>query len=85
MIYYCKCINVAKKKKMKNYADTSRNAKESEINIGDTVLVKKEKGNKFSTIFNTTLYLIIKRKGSMLTAKSINGHYITRNISLFKK
>ena len=70
---------------MKLYADKHRTAKEGNIEIGDTVLIKQKKVNKFSTRFNPTLYQVIRRKGTMLTAKSVHGHYITRNISFFKK
>ena len=39
------------KAKAKVYADKKRNAEESNIGLGDKVLVKQERQNKFSTLF----------------------------------
>eukprot|EP00794_Sanderia_malayensis_P020681 gene20681-22720_t len=70
---------------MKTSADRTNHAKKSDVSVGDTVLVKERKINKFSTRFNPTLYQMLRKKGSMLTAKSIHRQYITRNISFFKR
>ncbi|CAC5381706.1 unnamed protein product [Mytilus coruscus] len=45
-----------KKDKMKNYADTRRNAEPSDLKIGDTVLVRQDKQNKLSTPYNSNPY-----------------------------
>eukprot|EP00794_Sanderia_malayensis_P004986 gene4986-5644_t len=72
------------KEKMKQNADGNNLAKESMISVGDLVIVKQRKQNKFSTKFNPNPYTVIAKKGTMITAESQN-HQITRNISHFKK
>ena len=72
------------KQKMKRNADANRLAKESTIVVGDVVLVKQRKQNKFSCKFNPNPYTVISKKGTMITAENQN-HKITRNISFFKK
>ena len=69
----------------KKYADKRRNAKESVITVGDTVLVKQIHRNKLTSRFSHTPYIVISRKGSRVTAKNRHGYYITRNISYFKR
>ena len=70
---------------MKRNADTINCSKKSEISIGDVVLVKQQKRNKFSTRFSPTKYRVIARKGTMITAENSKGDTITRNISFFRK
>ena len=73
-----------RKEKGNTYAYQRRRAKTSLLQVGDKVLVKQRKMNKFSTNFNTTPYTIVAVRGSRLTAEN-NGHSITRNASFFKK
>ncbi len=68
----------------KEYADKRRNAKESEIKVGDTVLVKQQKQNKLTTRFSKTPYVVVSRTGTKVTAENAN-HRITRNVSHFKR
>ena len=68
----------------KEYTDKRRHAKESTIQIGDTVLVKQYKENKLTTRFNKTPYIVIDRKGTKVTAENLK-HRITRNVSHFKR
>ena len=70
------------KERMKSNADNNRHAKASTINIGDTVLVKQIKKNKFTTKFDSKPYVVTMKKGTMITAERID-HRITRNISYF--
>lgn len=72
------------KQRMKNYADSKNHAKESQLELGDHVLVKTERRNKLSTPFSPVKYEIVKTKGSLVTAKR-GSHLITRNSSFFKK
>lgn len=66
------------KYKMKTSADTKNHAVDRGINVGDTVVVKRDIcGNKFDMEPRT----IISRKGPMLT---VSGD-ITRNVSRIKK
>ncbi|XP_052777873.1 uncharacterized protein K02A2.6-like [Mya arenaria] len=71
------------KAKMKSYADAKRHAKPATFNVGDSVLVKQHKTNKFSTPFDSQPYKITKINGSMITAKR-GDKSITRNSSFFK-
>ena len=48
------------------------------------MLVKSAKGNKFSTCYSPLPYLIVNRKRNRVTVVR-NWHYITRNVSFFKK
>eukprot|EP00795_Rhopilema_esculentum_P012136 gene12136-2740_t len=66
------------------YIDKKRHAKESDIAIGDTVLVKQQYKNKFSSRFDKAPYKVIQRKGTMITAEN-KTRRITRNVSHFKK
>ena len=68
---------------MKDYHDKCINAKERTFNIGDTVLVKQQKKNKLSTIFNPNIYTVKHVKGTMITDTS-GMHSITRNVYFFK-
>ena len=69
----------------KQYADRKRHTKPRTIDVGDTVLVRQEKKNKLTTQFNQTLYTIINRTGSEVTARSRNNQLVRRNVSHFKK
>ena len=71
---------------MKANADDNKNVKTAQFCIGDTVLVKQKKLNKFTTPFSPVPHIIVKMKGSMIIAKSINfNKWTTRNSSFFKK
>ena len=63
---------------MKHYAD------KSELKLGDTVLVKQPKRNKFTTTFDPIPLTVVAVKGSMISAQEARTQ-ITRNISHFKK
>ena len=72
------------KSKMKRYADARRHASFQTLQIGDRVLVKAPKVNKFSSYYDPRPYEVTAVKGSMITA-SRQGGTITRNTSFFKK
>eukprot|EP00794_Sanderia_malayensis_P005832 gene5832-6530_t len=52
--------------------------------MGDTVLVRQPKKNKLSSKFRPTPYQVKQMKGTRVTVER-KGHFITRNISHFKK
>ena len=52
--------------------------------LRDIVLVRQSKENKLSTRYDPKPYKVVKRRGSRVTVLR-NGHYVTRNISFFKK
>ena len=68
---------------MKEYHDKRTNAKELTFSIGDAVLVKQQKKNKFSTRFNPNICTVKHVKGTMITATS-EIHNISRNVTFFK-
>lgn len=60
-----------KKEKEKQYADKRRHATESDIKVGDKVLVKRQtKENKLSSTFAPSIYNVMKRTGSEVTIES---------------
>jgi hypothetical protein len=61
------------KGKGKIYADRQRQAKESDIKEGDSVLVKQRKQNKLSTVFNPKPMLVTKRQGNSVMIESKDG------------
>ena len=71
------------KSKMKCNADKSRQAKTSNIQIGDTVLLRQKKMSKVMTKFDPHPFKVIRMKGTMISVTR-NGKYVTRNASLFK-
>ena len=72
------------KSQMKMYADKARHTRKRQINVGDVVLCRQQKVNKFSTKFSPNPYKVIKVKGSTITAQR-HSNQITRNISYFKR
>jgi len=73
------------KGKSKLYADVRRNAKYSEVEVGDQVLVKQEKVNKFSTPFNPEPLRVVAKTGNSLVIESRSGAQYSRNTSHVKK
>ena len=69
--------------KMKIRYDKS--TKEVEFSLGDRVIVKRPPANKTDTLFSMEPLTITDIKGSMVTARRIDGTQMTRNISHFKK
>ena len=69
---------------MKDYADKRSRAKESTIKVGDSVLVRQARENKLASKFKPNPYRVIKMKGTRVTVER-HGHFITRNISHYKK
>ena len=71
------------KTKMKEYHDTHRHAKASEIGLGDTVLVKQRKSTT-KPFYNPTPLIVSAKKGSMITATN-KKFTITRDAAKFKR
>ena len=69
---------------MKENADKKSGAKERDIQIGDLVLIRQKRRNKFSSNFDPKPYRVVKVKRTTITALR-NGHYVTRNISFYKR
>lgn len=80
-------VHDAKQKlKSKQAADKKLYVKECNLSLGDKVLVRMEKRNKLSPIYDPIQYTVVDRKGSMITAERQKPfHSITRDMSHFKK
>lgn len=71
---------------MKTYGDTARRCTiKTLLEKGESVLVKNPKQGKLQPNFTTTPLTVIKTKGSMVTARNIEGKEISRNRSWFKR
>ena len=72
------------KLKMKTFAESRRPINDSDIQVGDTVLVKQPKTGKFSTPYHPVPLKVTNKNHSMLTAEG-GDRSVTRNSSHFKK
>ena len=72
------------KLKTKTLADSRRPIKNSDIQVGDTVLVKQPKTGKFSTPYHPVPLEVTNKNHSMLTAEGADRS-VTRNSADFKK
>ena len=64
------------KSKMKAYADRNIQARQSNIQVGDRVLVRAETRNKLSPAYILREYTVTHKRGNMVTAES-HGHMVT--------
>lgn len=75
-----------KQARTKEYVDEKRHAKTTNIKVGDEVLVKQKKTNKFTPKFRTQPLIVTQVAGTRITATNPgDSSTITRNISHFKK
>ena len=72
------------KRTQKDYSDSKRHVKASNIQPGDSVLVKRRQLNKMMSRFDPEPYEVTDVKGPMITAQSPGGRVITRNSSFMK-
>ena len=73
------------KGKAKIYADERRNATYSNVDLGDQVLVRQEKVNKFSTPFCSTPHTIVSKTGNSVIVESPHGAQYSRNTTHVRK
>ena len=73
------------KAKTKAYADKAANAKSSDITVGDQVLVRQERKDKFSTPFNPTPYRVVSKTGNSVVVEAPSGTQYSRNTSHVKR
>lgn len=75
-------IDKFQKEKGKIYADQKRKAKVSSTEVGDTVLLKKQRINKLSPNFGNEEFRVTGKRGSELEVQSkCDGRFLTRNSS----
>ena len=68
-----------------DYADKKRRAQESDLELGDQVLLKQKKENKLSTTFEGVPYNVSGRYGSEVVVTSPEGVNYRRNVTDVKK
>ena len=73
------------KLKGKAYADARRGATPKSIRVGDAVLLKAEKSNKFSTNFRSSPFKVVEKTGSEVTVRNEAGVEFKRNTAFVKK
>lgn len=69
----------------KKYADSQRKAKDSALQVGDTVLVASQKKHKSDPEFSAERFSIIARDGAKVIIRSERGVQYSRNIQDVKK
>jgi len=67
------------------YADQKRGAKESDIEKGDSVLLRQKKENKLSTNFGSMPYKVLEKKGNSVVVESPENVVYKRNVTEVKK
>jgi len=73
------------KLKGKAYADARRGAMPKSIRVGDAVLLKAEKSNKFSTNFRSSPFKVVEKTGSDITVRNETGVELKRNTAFVKR
>ena len=74
-----------KKLKNKLYIDTKRKAMESDVEVGDKVLVKQSQRDKTSTPFSPTPFKLVDKVGNSCIVESQEGVKYQRNSTHMKK
>ncbi|CAL1586203.1 unnamed protein product [Knipowitschia caucasica] len=72
------------KGKYAEYADQRRGAKPSPVQVGDEVLLKQDKVNKFTTTFNHTPHTVVSKNGNNVVVESPSGAQYSRNTTHVK-
>ena len=65
--------DTAAKQRMKQYGDSHSHARERQLAIGDTVLVRQARRNKLSSYYEPQPYIISDIRGTMITAQRAGG------------
>lgn len=73
------------KERNKLYMDAKRHASDSQISLGDSVLVRQPKRNKLTSHYKPQPMTVTQVKGTMVTATNENDNRITRNVTHFKR
>ena len=73
------------KAKTKAYANKAANAKPSDITVGDKVLVRHQRKEKFSTPFNPMPYGVVSKTGNSVIVEAPGGTQYSRNTSHVKR
>lgn len=74
-----------KKGKYKLYADEQCKAEYSNVAVGDRVLIRQDKMDKFTTSFKATPHMVVSKAGNKITVESPTGAQYSRNTTFVKK
>lgn len=69
----------------KKYADLKRGAKESDLTIGDRVIITQPKRVKSDPTFGSERFTVIAREGAKIVVRSDRGVTYSRNVQDAKK
>ena len=75
---------VREKKRERWHADCQRNARESEIQEGDKVLLRQEKENKLSTPYKQSPFTVIQKNGNSVLVEA-HGWNVTHEKKYFER
>lgn len=74
-----------KKGKYKLYADKHRKGEYTNVDVGDRVLIKQDKTEKFTKPFNATPNTVIRKARNKITVESPSGAQYSRNTTSVRK
>ena len=75
----------ARKEEGKEYADRRRNARESEVRVGDPVLIRQPPTDKLSAPFRSEPFQVVEKTGNSIVVQSPAGVSYRRNSTFVKK
>jgi len=78
-------LDWARKRTQKDYVDTKRRAVESQVQVGDKVLLRNTKGNKLSPNYDPSSCEVMDRNRGEVTLRKKDGVEVKRNVSFVKK
>ena len=73
------------KLRQKEYADSKRSARYSDIGEGDHILLNKSRDNKLSPNFKPLPYKVVEKRGNAVLIQDQEGNTKLRNVSHMKK
>ena len=73
------------KEKGKLYADEKRQARESDVKEGDTVLLKQQQQNKLTLTFSPEPFRVLEKTGNSVVVESSEGIQYKRNSTHVKR
>ena len=77
--------DAVEKLKAKEYADARRGAQQSDIQVGDKVLVPMERRDKLTPRYGPEPFQVIRKRGSDVVCEGPEGQQLRRNVSVFKR
>ena len=72
--------DLLRKDKEKDYFDQRKHAKESDLHVGDTVILRQSKENKLTTAYGAEPYKIVGKFGNSVQVENLEGVQRCRNV-----